>query len=106
MKYGKEEFYNNKEDNKIIDKLYMKFISAKDVENIIFQTINKMENLKNNHEEIALINLKLRKIINEQEKISKEIIENEEILNKLKENVDSNIQLMKKNLEFLNKKIK
>ena len=106
MKYGKEEFYNNKEDNKIIDKLYMKFISAKDVENIIFQTINKMENLKNNHEEIALINLKLRKIINEQEKISKEIIENEEILNKLKENVDSNVQLMKKNLEFLNKKIK
>ena len=84
----------------------MKFISAKDVENIIFQTINKMENLKNNHEEIALINLKLRKIINEQEKISKEIIENEEILNKLKENVDSNVQLMKKNLEFLNKKIK
>ena len=65
-----------------------------------------MENLKNNHEEIALINLKLRKIINEQEKISKEIIENEEILNKLKENVDSNVQLMKKNLEFLNKKIK
>ena len=106
MKYGKEEFYKNKEDNKIIDKLYMKFISAKDVENIIFQTINKMENLKNNHEEIALINLKLRKIINEQEKISKEIIENEEILTKLKENVDSNVQLMKKNLEFLNKKIK
>ena len=59
-----------------------------------------------NHEDFAFINLKLKNIIEEQEKISKDIIENNEILDKLKENIDNNVLLMKNNLEFLNKKIK
>ncbi len=106
MNFGKEDLYNNKEDKNKIDKLYSKFISSKDVEYTINQTINKMENLKNNHEDFAFINLKLKNIIEEQEKISKDIIENNEILDKLKENIDNNVLLMKNNLEFLNKKIK
>ena len=106
MNFGKENFYNNEEDKSKIDKLYSKFISPKDIENTINQTINKMENLKNNHEDFAFINLKLKNIIEEQEKIAKDIIDNNEILNNLKENIDNNVLLMKKNLDFLNKKIK
>ena len=106
MNFGKENFYNNEEDKSKIDKLYSKFISPKDIENTINQTINKMKNLKNNHEDFAFINLKLKNIIEEQEKIAKDIIDNNEILNNLKENIDNNVLLMKKNLDFLNKKIK
>ena len=106
MNFGKENLFSNKEGKNKIDKLYSKFISSKGVENTINQTIHKMENLKNNHEDFAFINLKLKNIIDEQEKIAKDIIDNNEILDNLKENIDNNVLLMKNNLEFLNKKSK
>ena len=59
---GKENFYSTVKDEKL-QELYSGFDSSKDVEDLIFNTISKMENLKNNHEESAFISLKIKELI-------------------------------------------
>ena len=105
IKTGGEEFYRTVNKAKL-DDLYSGFTSSKDVEQVIYNTIGKMESLKNNHEESAFISLKIKELIEQQQKISVTINENCEILDKLKDNITKNIEVMKKNIEIIKKKIK
>ena len=105
IKTGSQDFYENVNKAKL-DDLYSGFTSSKDVEQVIFNTIAKMESLKNNHEGSAFISLKIKDLIEQQEKISITINENCGILDKLKENITKNVEVMKKNIEIINKKLK
>lgn len=97
---GKEEFYQNINKQKL-DELYTSFNSSKQVEDLIFKTVAKMESLKNNHEESAYIFLKLKNMLDQQEKVQIQIDENKEILLLLKDNIKENAQGMKRNIENL-----
>lgn len=82
------------------------FNSAKECEDLIFDTISKMETLKNYHEESAFISLKIKELINQQDKISSNIDETNEILENLNKNIKENITAMKKNIQIIKEKLK
>ena len=82
-----------------------KFSSIQDLEKTIINIITIMESKKNIHEENAFIKLKIKDLINQQEKISANIDENIELLDQLKENIKNNNELMKKNINILKNKI-
>ena len=64
-----------------------------------------MESLKNSHEESAFISLKLKELIDQQEKISVNIQENKKLLDNLKNNIIQNSEVMQNNLKILNEKL-
>lgn len=99
------EPYNPKDIEKI-EELNSGFSSSKDVEDIIFTTIQKMETLKGNHEESAFISLKLKQLLDQQEKIGVSIQENNQVLDKLKENIIVNASVIQKNIEMIKLKMK
>ena len=101
---GKENFYQTINKQKI-DELYNGFVSSKHVEDLIFKTLTKIESLENKHEEGAFIFLKLREIIEQQEKLTSEIQENKEILTNLNQGIKNNVATMKKNLVHLKQRI-
>lgn len=105
IKNGNEDFYA-KVDKTKLDELYNGFNSSKEVEELIYNTINKMESLKNNHEQSAFISLKLKELIDQQEKLAKCMDDNKKILLSLKENIKGNVDVMKKNIEVINNKLK
>jgi hypothetical protein len=105
IKNGNEDFYA-KVDKSKLDELYNGFNSSKEVEELIYNTINKMESLKNNHEQSAFISLKLKELIDQQEKLAKCMDDNKKILLSLKENIKGNVDVMKKNIEVINNKLK
>lgn len=99
------EPFDSKDIEKI-EELNSGFTSSKDVEDIIFNTIQKMETLKGNHEESAFISLKLKQLLDQQEKIGVSIQENNQVLDKLKENIIVNASVIKKNIEMIKLKMK
>ncbi len=101
---GREEFYQNITKSKV-DELYKAFNSSKQVEDLIFKTVTKMESLQNNHEESAYIFLKLKEMLEQQEKIGLSMDENCDILNELKENINQNVGSMKKNIHTLKERL-
>lgn len=105
IKNGNEDFYAKVNKTKL-DELYNGFNSSKEVEELIYNTINKMESLKNNHEQSAFISLKLKELIDQQEKLAKCMDDNKKILLSLKENIKGNVDVMKKNIEVINNKLK
>ena len=105
IKNGNEDFYAKVNKAKL-DELYNGFNSSKEVEELIYNTINKMESLKNNHEQSAFISLKLKELIDQQEKLAKCMDDNKKILLSLKENIKGNVDVMKKNIEVINNKLK
>lgn len=102
---GNEEFYKKFNKEKV-DDLYNSFSDSKDVEDTIYNIINKMESLKNIHEEIAFISLKVKELIERQEKVKNVISTNNKLLDYLQENVKNNIEVMKKNIEIIQNKLK
>lgn len=101
---GKENFYQNINKQKI-DELYKGFGSSLQVEELIFKTLTKIESLENKHEEGAYIFLKLKEMIEQQDKLSSEIIDQKDLLVNLNEGMKSNIVTMKKNLDFLKQRL-
>ena len=101
---GKENFYQTINKQKI-DELYKGFVSSKHVEDLIFKTLTKIESLENKHEEGAFIFLKLKEMIEQQDKISLEIKENKDILTNLNDGMKSNIETMKKNIVYLKQRL-
>ena len=97
MKPRIDEMYNLFNEN---------FQTIKEIEDIISNTISKMESNKNNHEEKAYIMLKIKDVTSQQEKIGVNIDENIQLLDELKNNIKSNCEIMKKNINILNDKIK
>ena len=98
------EFYNVI-DKEYLDSLYTGFKNGEEIENIITDTVAKMESLKEGHEISAFVGLKLREMIEQQEKLGIEMNNNSQILINLKKNIKSNIDVMKKNIEILKEKI-
>ena len=99
-----DEFYNII-DKEYLDNIYSGFNNAEEIENIITETVSKMENLKERHERSAFVSLKLQEMIEQQVKIGNEIVNNSEILINLKKNIKSNVDVMKKNFEMLKSKM-
>ena len=97
MKPRIDEMYNLFNEN---------FQTIKEIEDIISNTISNMESNKNNHEEKAYIMLKIKDLTSQQEKIGVNIDENIQLLDELKNNIKSNCEIMKKNINILNDKIK
>lgn len=102
---GKEEFYTTINKPKI-DELYKCFSASNKVEDLIFKTIAKLDSLQNNHEESAFIFLKIKEMLDQQEKISANMDENSEILTNLKSNITENVTTMKKNIENIRERLK
>ena len=99
-----DEFYNAI-DKEYIDDLFTGFQNSQEIENIITETINKMESLKEGHEVSAYVGLQLQEMIEQQEKLGNEINNNSQILINLKKNIKNNIEIMRKNIELLKAKI-
>ena len=75
------------------------------MEEIITNTINELEKMKDEHEKGAYINLKLKELIDQQDKLGIEINSSYEILINLKKNIKNNVEVMKKNIELLKSRI-
>jgi hypothetical protein len=102
----KNDFYSSIENNKQkLEQLLSNVTNSKDVEDTIYNTISKMESLKNSHEESAFISLKIKELIDQQEKISVNIQENKNLLDNLKNNIVQNSEVMQNNLKILNEKL-
>ena len=99
-----DDFYNII-DKEYLDNIYSGFKNAEEIENIITETVTKMEKLKERHETSAFVGLKLQEMIEQQVKVGNEIVNNSEILINLKKNIKSNVDVMKKNLEMLKAKM-
>ena len=99
-----DEFYNVI-DKEYIDDLFTGFQNSQEIENVITETVTKMENLKEGHEVSAYVGLQLQEMIEQQEKLGNEINNNSQILINLKKNIKNNIEIMRKNIELLKAKI-
>jgi hypothetical protein len=99
-----EDFYKVI-DKKYLDELFTGFKDGQEIENIINDTVTKMESLKEGHEISAYVGLKLQEMIQQQEKLGMEMNNNSQILINLKKNIKNNIEVMKKNIELLKAKI-
>ena len=104
LKGETEEFYDNI-DEEYLNALYCGYKNGNEVEEIIVNTINELEKMKNEHEKGAYINLKLKELIDQQDKLGIEINSSYEILINLKKNIKNNVEVMKKNIELLKSKI-
>ena len=71
-------------DKEYLDALFFGFKNSEEIENIINDTVTKMESLKDRHEISAFVGLKLQEMIEQQVKLGNEIIDNSEILINLK----------------------
>lgn len=98
------DYYKGISKEKIID-LHSGFKDHKEVEEIINNTIAQMEKLKNGHEENAYISLKLKDLVDQQEKLSIEMDDSFDILINLKKNIRKNVEAMRKNIEVIKSKI-
>lgn len=99
-----DDFYNIL-DKEYLDDLYTGFKNAEEIEDIITETVSKMENMKERHEISAFVGIKLQELIGQQVKLGNEINDNMEILINLKKNIKNNVNVMKKNLEILKSKL-
>ena len=104
LENNNDEFYNVI-DKEYLDSLYTGFKNGEEIENIITNTVAKMESLKEGHEISAFVGLKLQEMIEQQEKLGNEMNYNSQILINLKKNIKDNIEVMKKNIELLKEKI-
>lgn len=102
---GREDFYQNVISKSRLDDLHKGFGSAKQVEELIYKTVSKMESLKGSHEESAYIFLKLKELLEQHDKISSTLDDNTDILNTLKSNLTENVSLIKKNIAYLKERI-
>lgn len=101
---SKEEFYNtiNKDD---IDEIYTSIGSARQIEDIIYKSVSKMESLKQSHEDSAFIHLKIKELSEQQDKIEDGLNENINILGTVNGNIKQNLNMMRKNIETIKNRI-
>lgn len=100
----KEEFSKSLDKSKIED-LYSSIGSTKQIEEIIFKSVGKMESLKQSHEDSALIYHKLKEITGLQDKVTEGLDDNISLLDEVNKNIKENVSDMKKNIEFIKKRI-
>jgi len=69
-------------------------------------TVNRLESLKNGHEESAYIFVKLKEVLDQQDKIEKNIVENAEALNDLDHSMQENVKMMRNNIDSIRERFK
>jgi hypothetical protein len=99
-----DEFYKSVNKPKL-DELFKCFNTSKEVEDLIYKTISKMEALKSNHEESAYIFVKLKDMLEQQEKMDKMMFENEQVLDNISSNIGENKKSIRKNLDILKERL-
>ena len=105
IKENYKEIYDKMDEEKITD-LMAEGIDAKEAEKIINNVIAKIDLLKDEHEQSIYISEKIKELIKKNEEIKEQIASNTLMLEQLKENVESNANTMKKNLEIIKQKMK
>ena len=98
------ETYDKMEIDKI-NNLMVEGIDANEAEKIINNTINKIEMLKDEHEQCIFINNKIKELITKNEQIKEQIESDTLMLEELKTNVENNVNTMKKNIEVIKQKL-
>ena len=98
------EAYDKMEIDKI-NNLMIEGIDANEAEKIINNTINKIEMLKDEHEQCIFINNKIKELIKKNEQIKEQIESDTLMLEELKTNVETNVNTMKKNIEVIKQKL-
>lgn len=98
------ETYDKMEIDKI-NNLMIEGIDANEAEKIINNTINKIEMLKDEHEQCIFINNKIKELIKKNEQIKEQIESDTLMLEELKTNVENNVNTMKKNIEVIKQKL-
>ena len=98
------ETYDKMEIDKI-NNLMVEGIDANEAEKIINNTINKIEMLKDEHEQCIFINNKIKELITKNEQIKEQIDSDTLMLEELKTNVETNVNTMKKNIEVIKQKL-
>ena len=98
------EAYDKMEIDKI-NNLMIEGIDANEAEKIINNTINKIEMLKDEHEQCIFINNKIKELIKKNEQIKEQIESDTLMLEELKTNVENNVNTMKKNIEVIKQKL-
>ena len=98
------ETYDKMEIDKI-NNLMIEGIDANEAEKIINNTINKIEMLKDEHEQCIFINNKIKELIKKNEQIKEQIESDTLMLEELKTNVKNNVNTMKKNIEVIKQKL-
>ena len=98
------ETYDKMEIDKI-NNLMVEGIDANEAEKIINNTINKIEMLKDEHEQCIFINNKIKELIKKNEQINEQIESDTLMLEELKTNVENNVNTMKKNIEVIKQKL-
>ena len=98
------ETYDKMEIDKI-NNLMIEGIDANEAEKIINNTINKIEMLKDEHEQCIFINNKIKELITKNEQIKEQIDSDTLMLEELKTNVENNVNTMKKNIEVIKQKL-
>ena len=99
-----QETYDKMEIDKI-NNLVIEGIDANEAEKIINNTINKIEMLKDEHEQCIFINNKIKELIKKNEQIKEQIESDTLMLEELKTNVENNVNTMKKNIEVIKQKL-
>ena len=99
-----QETYDKMEIDKI-NNLMIEGIDANEAEKIINNTINKIEMLKDEHEQCIFINNKIKELIKKNEQIKEQIDSDTLMLEELKTNVETNVNIMKKNIEVIKQKL-
>lgn len=99
-----QETYDKMEIDKI-NNLMIEGIDANEAEKIINNTINKIEMLKDEHEQCIFINNKIKELIKKNEQIKEQIDSDTLMLEELKTNVENNVNTMKKNIEVIKQKL-
>ena len=99
-----QETYDKMEIDKI-NNLMIEGIDDNEAEKIINNTINKIEMLKDEHEQCIFINNKIKELITKNEQIKEQIDSDTLMLEELKTNVENNVNTMKKNIEVIKQKL-
>ena len=97
---GKQDFYKNINHQRLAS-LHKNIDSGKQLEDLIFKTLNSIDSLKQNHEDAACIFVKINEV---QEMIDKMLIklDNEiESSEELNKNIIENNSVISKNLNYL-----
>lgn len=105
IKENYKKIYDEMDQDKIKD-LMDEGINAKEAEKIINNIIDKMELLKDEHEQSIYLSQKVKELINKNEAIKERIESDTMMLEQLRENVENNANTMKKNIEIIKQKMK
>lgn len=101
---GKEEFYQNINKPRL-DELFKLFPSAIEVEELIHSIVEKFESQTVSHEDAAYIFVKLKEMINQQEKLAINLDESSEFIGLMKEGLDKNSKLLQNNIDHLKERM-